>query len=296
VLLLITGSADGTSDLIVKGLDKNVFRFNYDLYKDYTLIFTPDFWEIKNPVNLTISSNTVTSAFWWKAFNFYIENEDVFIVEEVKYIFREIYHWCRLRNLTKGVPHDFHNHMGKMNILNIASKHYRIPLTLATFKLGGIKIMDEKEIVAKSFSSTLTSAKKSLMTSAVKASSLHPDYPWYLQEKIDSKADITIFVCGVNRYAYTRDRKNLKGLDWRLEQAFDIDTKEWFKFDLNEKQISALINFCNDLNVDWGRIDLMERNGDFVFLEYNANGQWVFLDYSGEDHLVKDVCAYLMPS
>ena len=53
-------------------------------------------------------------------------------------------------------------------------------------------------------------------------------------------------------------------------------------------------NFCDDLGVDWGRLDLMERNGDFVFLEYNANGQWVFLDYSGEDHLVKDVAQYLV--
>lgn len=296
MLLLITGSADGTSDLIIKELGNTVFRFNYDLYKDYKITFTPEFWEIKNPANHAINSNTVTSAFWWKAFNFYIQNEDTFVVEEVKYIFREIYHWCRLRNITKGVPHDFHNHLGKMNILNIASKHYRIPKTLATLKLGGIETLNGKEIVAKSFSSTLTSANKTLMTTAVKAEALHPEYLWYLQEKIDSNADVTIFVCGNKQYAYARDRKNLKGLDWRSEQVFDIATKEWFKFDLNEKQTVAVKSFCKDLNVDWGRLDLMERDGELVFLEYNANGQWVFLDYSGEDHLVKDVCEYLMSS
>jgi hypothetical protein len=275
-------------------LGKKAFRFNYDLYKDYEITFTPHYWEIKNPAGHTINSNTVTSAFWWKAFNFYTPDKEEFIIEEIKYVFREIYHWCRLKKLTKGNAHDFLNHLGKMNILNIASKYFAIPKTFATLKLGGVETLKGKEIVAKSFTSGLISTNKTLMTTAVKAEALHPDYLWYLQEKIDSKADVTIFVCGNKQYAYKRDRTNLKGLDWRAEQVFDALRKEWFKFDLNQQQTTAVKQFCDELNVDWGRLDLMEQNNDLVFLEYNANGQWVFLDFSGEDRLVKDVCAYLV--
>lgn len=295
MLLLITGSLDGTSDLLVSELGKDkVFRFNYDLFKDYTLEFTPDYWKITNPVGHSIDSKQVTSIFWWKAFSFYLMDQEQFIVEEVKYVFRELYHWGRLRGLTKGNPHDFHNHMGKMNILSIASKYFKIPTTLATFKLGGVSKLGDLPVVAKSFTSGLTTTNATLMTTAVKKEALHPDYPWFLQELVSSKADITIFICGTKQFAYSRDRSNLKGLDWRAEQDFNCTTKEWLRFELSESDSSAVSKFSKDLGVNWGRMDLMDSVDGMIFLEFNANGQWVFLDYSGEDGLVKTVANYLM--
>lgn len=293
MLLLITGSMDGTGSLIVRELGKKVFRFNYDLYKEYDLTFTPNYWEISNPAGHKITSETVSVAFWWKAFNYFLTNEDSFIVEEVKYIFREIYHWCRLRGITKGVPHDFHNHYGKINLLNIASKYFITPSTLITFNLSGIHFLKDKSIVAKSLTSGLTTTNHALMTTAVKAEQLNPKFPWYLQEKITSDADITIFVCGNNFFAYKRNRSNLKGLDWRSEQNFDDNIKEWFRFQLSNDEKNSVVNFCSEIGVDWGRIDLMSTESGLVFLEYNANGQWVFLDYSGEDNLLRYVCEYL---
>ena len=294
MLLLITGSHDGTSSLLVAEIgNENVFRFNYDLFKDYILEFTPEHWKITNPAGHSIDSNTVTSCFWWKAFNFYLIDQEQFIVEEVKYIFREIYHWCRLRGLTKGTPHDFHNHMGKMNILSIASKHFKTPKTLASFRLGGVSSLGSLPVVAKSFTSGLTTTNKTLMTTAVQKEALHPDFPWFLQELISSKADITIFICGKNQFAFSRDRSNLKGLDWRTEQDFEGHSKEWIRFELSKENSLAVSNFCNEIGVDWGRMDLMESNSDMVFLEFNANGQWVFLDYSGENELVKTVAKYI---
>jgi len=296
MLLLITGSGDGTSDLLINEIGgENVFRFNYDIFKDYTLEFTPYYWKISNPTGHSIDSNGVTSCFWWKAFNFYLMDQEKFVVEEVKYIFRELYHWCRLKGIAKGNPHDFHNHMGKMNILSIASKHFRTPRTLTSIGLGGVQSLGEMPIVAKSFTSGLTVTNKALMTTAVIKESLHPEFPWFLQELLSSKADITIFVCGNSYFAYSRDRSQLKGLDWRAEQSFeDIAVKEWFRFDLSAQLQKSVEGFCTDLDVDWGRLDLMEVNGEMVFLEFNANGQWVFLDYSGEDGLVKSVSEYLV--
>jgi hypothetical protein len=258
------------------------------------LEFTPDYWKITNPAGHSINSETVTSCFWWKAFNFYLLNQEEFIVEEVKYIFRELYHWCRLRGLTKGNPHDFHNHMGKINILSIASKYFKTPTTLTSFQLGGVDKLGDMSVVAKSFTSGLTTTNKSLMTSAVAKESLHPDFPWFLQELIPSNADITVFICGSDLFAYSRDRSNLKGLDWRAEQDFTGNIKEWNRFELNKKDALSVFGFCKELELDWGRMDLMMRGDDLVFLEFNANGQWVFLDYSGADKLVETVTKYLM--
>jgi hypothetical protein len=297
VLLLITGSSDGSSDLLVSELgSKNVFRFNYDLYNEYSLELSPTYWKISNPVGYSIDSNSVTSAFWWKAFNFYIMNQEEFIVEEVKYIFREIYHWCRIRGLVKGNPHDFHNHMGKINILNLASKYFFIPETLITFKLSGLPNLKNSDIVAKSLTSGLTTTNKALFTTAVKKETLHPDFPWFIQEKIHSNADLTVLICGEHFFCYEKDRSKLVGLDWRSEQSFDINKKEWFRFQPSQKLLLSLKDFCIEMNVEWGRVDLMRTvDGDDIFLEFNANGQWVFLDYSGDDELVKVVSNYLMP-
>ncbi len=296
MLLLITGSQDVTSDLLVSELGSNVFRFNFDLFKDYRFEFTPHYWEITNPVGHSINSKTVTCAFWWKAFNFYLMDQEQFIVEEIKYIFREVYHFCRVRGLIKGNPHDFHNHMGKMNILSIASKYFRTPKTLVTFKSAGVVMFDNMNVVAKSLTSGLTTTNKVLFTTEVKTDALHPDFPWFLQELITSKADITVFVCGDKQFAYSRDRSVLKGLDWRNEQTFDPTAKEWVRYHLTADDEISVSEFCKELGVDWGRLDFMEVDGNMVFLEFNANGQWVFLDYSGEDGLVKSVAKYLLPT
>jgi hypothetical protein len=296
LILLITGSLDGTADLLVSKIgSSNIFRFNYDLFNEYHLAFTPAYWEIRNPTGHTINSNTISSAFWWKAFNFYIQDQEEFLVEEIKYIYREIYHWCRLKGITKGNPHDFHNQLGKLNILNIASKYFQIPKTLVTFKLAGVDTFVNNHVVAKSLTSGLTTTNKALFTSAINLKQLHPNYQWFLQEQLNSEVDITVFICGEKYFAYYRDRSNLVGLDWRKEQNFDNPlAKEWIRFQLTTLQQQSISNFNKELKVDWGRIDFMGSINELVFLEFNANGQWVFLDYSDEDGLVTSVSQYLL--
>lgn len=293
MLLLITGSRDGTSDAICRKLDKKVFRFNYDLFSDYSLQFQPDFWQISNPLGHSISSTTVSSCLWWKAFNFELTNQDNFVVEEVKYIFRELYSWCKLKGLNKGNPYDFHNSLGKINLLNIASKYFIVPETLVSFKCEGVKQLKKNSIVAKSLSSALTNNKASLLTTEVNTSLLDPKFPWYLQEKVESDFDITVFVCGNFQFGYEKTRKNLKGLDWRGEQNFDPNIREWSKFDLTAEEKKSIKKFCQAIKVDWGRLDFMKTEKGLLFLEYNANGQWLFLDQHEEDGILSSVIDYL---
>lgn len=294
MILLLTGSFDGTSDLLVKTLEPNVFRFNFDLFADYELDFSPDQWSIRNPSGLEISSDTVSVCFWWKAFNSYLTDHDQFITEEVKYIFREIYNSCREKGILKGVRPDFHNQYGKMTLLKVANRYFETPKTLTTFKLAGTEQFKSLPVVAKSFSSGLTTTNKALFTTLVDVEQLHPAYPWFLQAKLDSDADVTVFVCGNKQFAFYRDRSCLKGLDWRAEQKFDSGAVgEWLPLGLTQKEQASVKGFCEELSVDWGRLDLMRTERGLVFLEYNANGQWVFLDYTGQYGLLETVRDYL---
>ena len=81
------------------------------------------------------------------------------------------------------------------------------------------------------------------MTTEVDSARLDPNYPWFLQELIESSADVTVFVCGEKLFAYERDRSSLKGLDWRAEQSFKPDIKEWARVGLRPEQESAVRAF-----------------------------------------------------
>lgn len=294
MLLLITGSLDPTADRIVAAHGEGIFRLNYDLWKDYDLAFTQDGWEIGNPAGLSISSKTVTKVFWWKAFQYYNLDEDKLISAEVRYIFKEIYSWCAIRKMAKGNFIDWHNRYGKMNLLNIAKDYFPIPETLVTIRKSGVDRMATKDIVAKSLSSEISSENTVMATTAVNPDVLDPAFPWYLQAKIDSLWDVTVFQCGERLFAFKRSRKDLKGLDWRTEQTFDYSKKEWHFFELDSSSSEKIIALSSKLGIEFGRYDFMTDMSDNLwFLEVNANGQWVFLDFFNEYGLLDCVVDWL---
>ena len=76
MLLVLTGSKDGTADILFSRIGTKAFRFNYDIFSDYAVAFQPSSWSIENPTGLKIDGNTATSAFWWKALNYFVDEED----------------------------------------------------------------------------------------------------------------------------------------------------------------------------------------------------------------------------
>ena len=293
MLLLITGSSDGTSNMLCTRLGDDVFRLNYDLFFDYNISLNVDSWEIESPSGRVIASENAHAVFWWKAFNFYPTQKDGLLVGEMKYICRELYNWGRLNHKLRGNPPDFHNHLGKINILGIAAKFFLVPKTTVVSGNGRLVPKFSGPVVAKSLSSGTTDSKKVLFTTEVKVDQLDLSYPWYLQTKVQSKFDVTVFVCGRRQFAFSRSRENLSGLDWRAEQSFDVNSAEWGRYTLSDRHEKKIADFCSALGVDWGRLDFMEAENDLVFLEYNANGQFLFLDYFNRHRIHDAVAQYL---
>jgi hypothetical protein len=294
MLLVLTGSKDGTADILFSRIGAKGFRFNYDIFSDYTVVFRPSYWSIENPTGFKIDSKAATAAFWWKAFNYFVDEEN-FIAEEVKYIFREIYGWFLARNLTRGTPPEFHRYNGKLNLLGAATAHFPIPETICGW---GNRIRSAKfptqGIVAKSLTSGLTSTNRALFTTEVQFSKLDVRYPWYLQEKVGAKSDVTIFVCGQKLFPFERDRSQLKGLDWRNQDDIFSSEQKWHPFALSAQQNQSVRAFLSEIGVDWGRLDFMWTGSKLIFLEYNANGQFVFLDQTNQFGLLDAVEQYLL--
>jgi hypothetical protein len=147
--------------------------------------------------------------------------------------------------------------------------------------------------VVKSLSSELVGEKKALFTTEVSNRSLDFSFPWFIQEKINAVADVTVFNVGENFFAFKRDREGLKGLDWRAEQDF-VSGDIWKRFELSDVELSKFKLLSLKLGVDWGRHDLMlTTDNELIYLEFNANGQWVFLDFQDKHGLIGAVVDYI---
>lgn len=299
MLLVLTTSFDVTMDIVIQRLSVPVFRLNFDLWRDYCVIMRPHAWEISNPVGLRINSNNATHCLWWKAFNPKIEG-DVSVVAEIKYVFRELYNWFGRRGLIVGNSPDFHNHLGKLHILEIAAPFFRIPSSsIAGWNLPPqLAEVDSQGIVAKSLSSEFTDDNRALYTTAVDYQTLDRSWPWFLQSKTKAGDDVTVFVCDGEFFPYARSRGDLEGgLDWRRHIGRDCLREDlsdvWKRRSLSLSEQQALRGLCQQLNTKWGRFDFLEDDDGLIFLEFNANGMWAFLDPYQTDGLTRAVVAYL---
>lgn len=294
MLLVLTGSSDGTANILFSKLGQKAFRFNYDIFSEYSVIVRPDSWSIENPTGFRIDNTRASNAFWWKAFNFFVDS-DKYVAEEVKYIFREIYAWFLDRGMVRGTDPEFHRYHGKINLLHRAKRHFYVPATICGWgNQIRIEELAKNGVVAKSLTSGLTATDKALFTTEVTLSKLDVRYPWYLQERIDARSDVTVFVCGRRLFAFERDRSDLKGLDWRNQTDIFSPNQKWKPFTLLQKTDEHIAAFLSDVGVDWGRIDFMWTGSELIFLEYNANGQFAFLDPNDEFGLVDAVVNYLL--
>ena len=296
MLLFISGSADGTVDRLIHAIDEPVFRLNHDLLDQYQIFFDPKGWSISDPTGRTITSETVSRVFWWKAFHYFRSDLDQMVKAEFKYILREIYGWSLSRGIVKGNPPSWHEYNGKINIQTLAeSVGFPCPQTAVFVGSSRLDGMPD-DLVAKSLSSQPASDGKVLYTTRVKNGSFHPRFPWFIQTEVESDWDVTVFICGSQFWAFKRNRSDLPGIDWRTEQDMDKLGNCWEFFQLKEADISRLNALNQCLKVEIGRHDFMidRHTGELVFLEFNATGQWVFLDYNDVHNLVGSVVKWLV--
>lgn len=295
MLLFITSEPNIVSDFIVLSYGPDIFRFNLNLWRDYRVAFTEDGWEISNTKNSRrITSEIVTKCYWWKAFSGF-EDDNSYVKEEIKYTVLDIYGWCSDKGIVKGNSPYYHSRYGKLTILGKAKKYFATPRTLVSVGLYGIERLEKTPVVVKSLSAAATNNNKVLMTTEVNVAQLDPGYPWYIQEKIDSLWDVTVFYCNNRCFPFKRSRAALKSLDWRLEQFTSNQKEMWVHSKLNCSDEDCIKALSDDLHIEFGRYDFLtvgDRN-TLVFLELNAGGQWMFLDPSRKYGLLNCVVSWL---
>lgn len=111
--------------------------------------------------------------------------------------------------------------------------------------------------------------------------------PVIAQEFISPKKDVRVTVVGDRAFAYEIlvDGKAAPG-DWRLHKR---DQLQYLQIELAPGIERKCVDLCAQLGLPFGAIDLIDSDGNFIFVEVNPTGEWAWLP--GAEASVSDVIA-----
>ena len=100
--------------------------------------------------------------------------------------------------------------------------------------------------------------------------------PLMCQSYVENKIDCRVTIIGeqLSAIKILKDNEPIDD-DWRQTPKNELS---YIDFELPERTKEACMLLVNKLKLSYGAIDLLESNGDFVFLEINPTGEWGWLD------------------
>ena len=114
----------------------------------------------------------------------------------------------------------------------------------------------------------------------VRISELAEGYPWFLQEPIPARFDVTVLYIDGKMFAQRLDRQSFTGLDWRKHIGTEMDNG-WENVVLPDGLSRRIEAYMGKLDLRFGRLDFLapgDNLEDALFLEVNPNGQWAWMD------------------
>ena len=100
----------------------------------------------------------------------------------------------------------------------------------------------------------------------------------YLQNKIDKRCDVRATFVGEKCFAVTIDSQELEDtrVDWRKGEHILKHTP----IELPQELRHMCIQLMKKLDLHYGAIDfILDKQGNYVFLEINPNGQWAWIEH-----------------
>ncbi len=286
-ILILTNSFDGTADIISKILIKKKIKFlrwNIDLWDDYEIIFNESNFQITDPLNTTVSSKNLIKVLWRKPFVDYIDIKPNRKINKIDLKFagteiRSVLH--SIMSITRDEKRNFIDpieeiKLPKLKQLKIAKKYFKILPYEFSITKSHLNIPDA---IIKSLGISEV-GKKVLYTTKVNQKNVMRPYPWFFQKMINKGKDITaVYIDGEVFFYYCEFKRGSDSIDWRVE-INQKDQSKWFLLEhkslneLKEKTRSLMKEF----DLRYGRLDFIEENDIFYFLECNPNGQFGWLD------------------
>jgi len=300
--LIFTSCHDVTSDMLVDRMAEQVMRINNDRPQDHEIQVTHDGFRITDLHGRSVTESSLRTAIIRKPSPKTNETGD-----EAVHSFREtsaahgsllqlIEHaWpeklpispSRIREVTKFVqlhaakgifevaPWAFTTHPGRSGL----------PEDIVLKTLSGMPFSTGDGNTSATF----------IYVQPAKLSELADGYPWFLQEPIQARLDLTILYVDGKMFAQHLDRTTFAGLDWRKHIGTEMDAG-WKNCAVPPRLASKIEVYMRSLRLRFGRLDFLVKADDLddsLFLEVNPNGQWAWMDLKMNNGIFEAMVEFL---
>jgi hypothetical protein len=300
--LIFTASYDVTTDMIVDRLGDRALRVNNDRPHDHEFQIGPAGFAISDPYGRRVTDANLVTAILRKPAPRSNSQDD----QEI-HAFRELSsaHVGLLQLIAHKWPGKLPIHPSKIRDivkfvqLDVAKPFF--PTAPWCFTTRPDKCAVGDDAVLKSLHGMpFTEAKdgadpKYIYVQNVKPSELAEGWPWFLQERIEARFDVTVLYVDGLMFAQRLDRNSFNGLDWRKHIGTDTDN-HWEHVVLPTGLSQRIDAYMRKLGLRFGRLDFLTPDEDLesaLFLEVNPNGQWAWMDLQMKNGVFDAVIEFL---
>lgn len=314
-VLLITNKSDITTDFIVQELKRQgipFFRLNTEeITKSISLSFNiekSEFLIIDKDFNISYDCLKFTSVYYRRpeipevSIEGLSQGEQIFIANEFTFFLEGFYKI--LKNAFWFSPvYAIREAENKIHQLILAKElGFEIPRSLLTTDYvcaNDFFYSTSANCIIKPIKSGLITEQKNdkvVFTSKIDCFPEDPvsieNCPSFLQEHIGKTSDIRVTVVG-NKIFSTEilsQNRHETEVDWRKGENVLVHKRIDLPTDLEEK----CTKLVNTLNLKFGAIDfILDKNGNFIFLEINPNGQWAWIEHQTNYPISKEIVEIL---
>lgn len=285
--LIIGSSDDATADMIVDGLGSDaVIRVNNDRPHDLSITIRHDGFTVSDQFGRKINESNLRTVILRKPKP--VEQgeagEELYARREFTKAMEGLLDWIeRFKPEALPISHRAMNKATKFVCATVAKAYFEVPEWAFTTSpaTGQLKRPVLKNLCGMPLEEAGPGSDGKLVyVQEVKLEELAENWPWFVQEKVEARYDLTVLYLGGECHALRLDRSKFEGLDWRKFIGSSVDEK-WEVVDLPKAVTVRIGKYMADMNLNYGRLDFLysqEDLGDLQFLEVNPHGQWAWMD------------------
>lgn len=299
MILLLSSSVDYTTNIIMPYLQKHtdVFRFNIDLWRDYSWSVHARGYELGDPAGRVCTEENTGAVYERKVmFNPpYIDvpaggSREAWLRNEVQLVWSGIkdlaYHTGKLAVIHPSPKGAWH----KMRQMRHAARFFPVP---EWQMLHAASVVLESPAVCKTNGVLPIGNGTILGVNKVDADSVDVQYPWFLQEMVsEACADVTVAYVAGKLFASEYPREDMRGVDSRV--AALENPKKWRACELSQDEQRRIVCMMQETGLSFARLDFLRTPRGLVFLEFNPNGQFAWLDLNNERGLLSSIADEVM--
>lgn len=298
MILLLTNSHDITTDILMPYLTARaeVFRFNIDLWRDYTWSIQADGYTLSDPVGRVCRECEVGAVYERKVMFAPVAIDtpaggcpEAWLREEVFRI------WAGIKDLAMGsgklalIHPSPSGNWYKMRQMRLAAKYFSV---LPWEMLHGVVPHLQGKAVAKTNGGQPMGNGQLFHVSTVNPTSVDTAYPWFLQQAGEAEEEVTVAYIAGRCFASAYSRKGLRGMDSRAATA--AGEIEWYPCELTADEERRICTMMQETGLSFARLDFLRTEQGLSFLEFNPNGQFAWIDIQDKRGMLSCVADEIM--